>query len=277
MSSKSQRDAAPKLRLDQITTVWSLLTDPAKFIMRYAPAIQRYFQAMIPNRHDAEEAIQDFLVRVMQNGFVNADSQRGRFRDYLRTAVRHAALAQWRRRTSERGRGRGRDGYGGPGMGAEGGEASPAAATVASTASAAMEGQDAMEREWVEEWRRCVLDRAWRALERYETRSSATGRGMLPHTTLRLVIEHPDEDSKALAARAASLTGQAMSADTFRQRLSRARRVFARLLVQEVAETLQRPTPGAVEDELIDLGLMPYVAQYLPPDWRTTGVLPDLV
>src|SRR5438105_15492605 len=83
-----------KLRLDQITTVWSMLGDPAKFIMRYAPAIQRYFVAMIPNRHDAEEAIQDFLMRVMQSGFVKADAQRGRFRDYLRTAVRHAALAQ---------------------------------------------------------------------------------------------------------------------------------------------------------------------------------------
>jgi RNA polymerase sigma-70 factor (ECF subfamily) len=238
----------PKLRLEQITTVWSMLGDPAQFIMRYAPAIRRYFSAMIPNRHDAEEGIQEFLLRVIKTGFTHADSERGRFRDYLKTAVRNAALAQLRR---EAARVRKQE---------------PISRRLVSRGV-----HVTVEQGWEQEWRQCVLDRAWRALERHESRSGAG----LSHLMLRVVVEHPDEDSKTLASRAANLTHEAISAESFRQRISRARRVLARLLVQEVAETLQNPTPEGVEDELVALGLMPYVRHYLPGDWRTVGVLPS--
>jgi RNA polymerase sigma-70 factor (ECF subfamily) len=244
---------AQKLRLEQITTVWSMLGDPAQFIMRYAPAIQAYFAAIIANRDDAEEAIQEFLLRVTKSGFANATSERGRFRDYLKTAVRNAALAQLRKESA---RTRRRQSL-----------PVPAMAPTSSTAD-----DETLEQEWVGEWRKCVLDRAWRELERYEARHA--GGGGLPHTTLRLVVEYPDRDSKALAVQATELTGERLNAEGFRQRLSRARRVFARLVLQEVAETLQNPTPDQVEDELVVLGLMDYVRRYLPPDWRVTGVLP---
>jgi hypothetical protein len=242
-------DSEPKQRLDQITTVWSMLGDPAQFIMRYAPAIRRYFSALIPNRHDAEEGIQEFLLRVIKTGFTNADSERGRFRDYLKTAVRNAALAQLKRE-SARAR-----------------KQQPMTHALASK-----EPEITVEQGWEQEWRQCVLERAWRALERHESRSSTGG---LPHVMLRVVIEHPDEDSKTLASRAANLTKETISAESFRQRISRARKVLARLLVQEVAETLQNPTPDAVEDELLTLGLMPYVRHYLPSNWRTMGLLPN--
>jgi DNA-directed RNA polymerase specialized sigma24 family protein len=245
---------AEKLRLEQITTVWSMLGDPAQFIMRYAPAIQAYFAAIITNRDDAEEAIQEFLLRVTKSGFTNANSERGRFRDYLKTAVRNAALAQLRKE-SARTRHR---------------QSLPAPAPASASAD-----DESLEQEWVAEWRKCVLDRSWRALERYE--ASNAGSAGLPHTTLRLVVEYPDRDSKSLAAQATQLTGQRLNAEGFRQRLSRARRVFARLVVQEVAETLQSPTPDQVEDELVVLGLMGYVRRYLPPDWRAAGVLPALL
>jgi RNA polymerase sigma-70 factor (ECF subfamily) len=227
-----------------------MLGDPAQFIMRYAPAIRGYFSAMIPNRHDAEEGIQDFLLRVIKTGFTNADSDRGRFRDYLKTAVRHAALAQLRRE-SARVR-----------------KHEPISSDLASKDEAVT-----VEQGWEQEWRQCVLDRAWRAMERHESRSGA---GALSHVMLRVVVEHPDEDSKTLASRAAKLTKESISAESFRQRIRRARKVLARLLVQEVAETLQNPTPEAVEDELIALGLMHYVRHYLPGDWRTVGILPHV-
>ena len=48
---------------------------------------------------------------------------------------------------------------------------------------------------------------------------------------------------------------------------------FAEILVAEVARTLDDPTPLAVEEELIAIGLMKYVGRYLSADWRTSGKL----
>ena len=90
MGARLPDDLSAKLRLDQITTVWSMLDDPSRFMMRYAAPIQSYVATLIHNRHDAEEIIQDFLVRVMNRGFAGATPGRGRFRDYLKTAVRNA-------------------------------------------------------------------------------------------------------------------------------------------------------------------------------------------
>src|SRR5262249_37881012 len=143
----------------------------------------------------------------------------------------------------------------------------PAPAPASSSAD-----DESLEQEWVAEWRKCVLDRSWRALEGYEASHTAGG-GVAP-TAIQPVVEYPDRDSKSLAAQVTQLTGLQLNAEGFRQRLSRARRVFARLVVQEVAETLQNPTPDQVEDELVVLGLMGYVRRYLPPDWRVAGGLP---
>jgi hypothetical protein len=88
---------------------------------------------------------------------------------------------------------------------------------------------------------------------------------------LRLVLDHPEDDSEALAARISDSLGHPVRADAFRKQLSRARRVFARLLVIEVTRTLDYATPEKVEEELTELGLMRYVRRFLPPDWRLRG------
>jgi hypothetical protein len=36
-----------------------------------------------------------------------------------------------------------------------------------------------------------------------------------------------------------------------------------------VAQTLAEPTPACVEEELIEVGLMPYIRDFLPDVWRT--------
>jgi hypothetical protein len=118
---------------------------------------------------------------------------------------------------------------------------------------------------WVADWRRCVLDRAWQALDHHQRRSP----GNLFYTVLRLTADHPGEDSAALAARAGAVLGRPLRPDAFRKQLSRARRHFAELVVAEVAQTLERPTAERVEDELVEVGLMAFVRDFLPPDWRT--------
>jgi DNA-directed RNA polymerase specialized sigma24 family protein len=232
-----QPDAEPKSMLDQISTRWSQISDPVQFVLRYAPAIQKYLEALIKDPHDAEEVAQDFLLTGLQRGFLRTDDLRGRFRDYLKAGVRNAALMHFRRRKAAR--------RGGP---------DPAYLPARGEARARAEA------EWVAGWRRCVLDRAWQALEHHQGRSP----GNLCYTVLRLAAEHPDEDSAALAARAAALAGRPLRADAFRKQLSRARRLFAEFVQQEVAQTLDETAPEALEDELRELGLLAYVRPYLP-------------
>lgn len=243
MAKLSRSDGNTVPGLDQISTRWSLITDPLRFVLRYAPAIHAYLGALIKNPQDAEEVAQEFLLRGIQQGFVRTEPLRGRFRDYLKTAVRNAALSHLRRRRPTC--------HGGAAL-----SQLPADPT-----------QALAEQEWLAEWQRCVLDRALQALDSHQRRSP----GNLFYTVVRLSLDHPRDDSTALAARASALLGRPFRADAFRKQLSRARRFFAELLVQEVVQTLEEPTPEDVEEELVAVGLMPYVRAFLPRDWRTSG------
>jgi hypothetical protein len=109
------------------------------------------------------------------------------------------------------------------------------------------------------------LKRAWRNLEKHQNRSADD----IYYTALRLAVFHPADDSVTLAALAGNILGRTIRPDTFRKQLSRARRLFAELLVKEIAQTLDYPVPALVEEELVDLGLMSYVSHFLPADWRT--------
>jgi hypothetical protein len=234
-------------RLSQISTRWSLLSDPLQFALRYAPAIRSYLLALLRDADRADEVAQEFLLRVVQGGFAPPETVRGRFRDYLKVSVRNAALAALRRRE-------------------------PAAAMDGLLRDVpATDATPPEEREWLNEWRRCLLERSWHALELRQ----ADAAGVPYHTVLRLAADHPDEGSPALAARAATLLGRTLRPDAFRKQLSRARRLFAELIVTEIAETLNEPTPEAVAEELIEVGLMEHVRPFLPADWRTRGELID--
>jgi hypothetical protein len=204
--------------------------------MRYAPAIRRYLDALIRNADDAEELTQEFLLRGLLQGFVRTSELRGRFRDYLKAAVRHAALNHLRRKRPVQ------DGVAG-----------------LEQVPAPDDQRSAADQQWVEQWRACVLDRAWQALDDHQRRSP----GSLAFTVLRLAADHPEEDSTALAARATASAGRPIRADAFRKQLSRSRRLFAELVVAEVSQTLEQPSRERVVEELVDLGLMSYVGDYL--------------
>lgn len=117
----------------------------------------------------------------------------------------------------------------------------------------------------VENWRRCVLERAWDALLRRQRRSGDD----LFYTVLRISADHPDADSDELAQRLSEQLGRPISPGSFRMQRTRARRLFAELLVREVAETLEDRSATSVEQELIDTGLMSFIRDSLPDDWRT--------
>ena len=143
----------PQLVLGDISTSWRRLHDPLRFVMTYGPAVRAYLLAILRDVHEADEALQDLLVRVTERGFPSADPGKGRFRDYLKVVVRHAALKRTR---------------GGRARQPEDGELE----------RVIREEPHAVERAWREEWRKCVLDGAWRALER-EQRAKPGARGAM--------------------------------------------------------------------------------------------------
>src|SRR5262249_27637687 len=80
-----------------ISTHWAWVTDPMKFVLRYAPAIRGYLRVLLPPPADVDEVLQDFLLSVVERGFT-PDRVRGRFRDYLIATVRYRARRYLRRK-----------------------------------------------------------------------------------------------------------------------------------------------------------------------------------
>ncbi len=211
-----------------ITTNTSILADPSRFVKRYGVAIRAYLQALISNEHDADEVEQDLLLHVVERGFADGMGRRGKFRYYLMTVVRNAALAYFRKKSRR-------------------------PVTVADLSS--IPAAQIADRAWDRSWRECVMKNAWLALRSHEQRNP----GNLFHTVLRTSIKHGDEDSTMLAVRVSSATGQDLSPEAFRKQLSRARRKFGELLIDEVARTMRNATPEELEEELSSLDLLKYV------------------
>ena len=234
---KPLRDGAdPAPGLDEISTRWPLIRDPAQFVMRYAPAIRKYLEALLHNSHDAEDVVQDFLIKGLLRGFVRTENLRGRFRHYLKRAVRNAAINHMRHQSAHR--------------------------TESLSEAPSLDPHDhdpAADRQWLAEWRGCLLDRTLQALDHYQRQTP----GNLFHTAVRLTFDYPDESADELANRAGVQVGRSVRGEAFRKQLSRARRKFAELLRDEVQQTLERPTAEHVMEELAELGLLAHVQDYL--------------
>jgi RNA polymerase sigma factor (sigma-70 family) len=205
-------------------------------VLRYAGAIRGYLGALLRNDDDADDVAQRLLLRLLQGAFVGVTLTRGRFRDYLKHSVRNEALNFLR---TER-------------------KMSGAGVDVAQLSNE--ESSSLPEEEWLTAYRHSVLEGACRALEAHQERHP----GNVFATVLRLLEEHPKEDSKELAERLSTMTGRCYRPANFRQQVRRARRQLAHLLVEQVQQTLTDPTPELVEEELHEVGLMGYVRDFLP-------------
>jgi hypothetical protein len=220
--------AADQPPLDEISTRWTQVKDPAQFVLRYSAAIRAYLLALLKDEHDADDVSQDFVLHFLQRGLTAADPDRGRFRDYLKVAVRRAAWAHERKATRR-----------------------PHAARPLRDA-ALPEADDEADRQWHEQWRECLLQRAARGIERYVRKHPGCGYDV----ALAIARDHSQLDSPARAALAAEMLARPISSAAFRQMLRRARSLMRDLLVEEVAKTLRDPTPAAIEEELADLELL---------------------
>jgi RNA polymerase sigma-70 factor (ECF subfamily) len=233
-------------RLSGIDTLWSVVrrahadstvvvqTAQEQLLARYGGAVQRYLLASLRNEDAASEAYQEFALRFVRGDFRNADPGRGRFRDFVKTCLRHLIADHHRAR-------------------ARTGHELPADAPDLSAEDMAIDDAEFQQR-----WREELLDRSWAALQAEEQSS-----GNPYYTALRFRVGHPELKSAELAQGLSSDLGRELSSGAVRMTLFRARQLFAEMLLDEIRNSLDQPTMEDIEQELLDLQLHDYCREAL--------------
>jgi DNA-directed RNA polymerase specialized sigma24 family protein len=228
--------------LSQILTHWSVVFQahqgPAsqvaeaqrQLMERYGGAVHRYLLGLLRDPDAADELAQEFAVRFLRGDFKNVEPGRGRFRDFVKQALRNLTIDYWRRRARPR----------------EGIEDSP-------EPSAPDPGLRDFEHQFLVSWRDGLMDRAWRGLALHQEQT-----GQPYHTVLLYRAEHPEQHSPEMAEHLSSRLGRPVNASWVRQSLLLAREKFVELLLEEVGASLREPTADHLEEELADLGLLEY-------------------
>jgi RNA polymerase sigma factor (sigma-70 family) len=201
-----------------------------KLLERYCGAIYRYLVSVLRDPHAADELAQEFALNFVKGNFKGVDPERGRFRDYVKTALFNLMRKHQRKRAKE------------PGT-LDSHVAEPAVEPdVAGDDAAFLKG-----------WREELLARAWEALADFESQT-----GQLYHTMLHYKTRHPEESSAAMAEQLSARLGKKINAPAVRQTIHRAREKFADLLLDEVARSLAASDKEQLGQELAELGLLAY-------------------
>jgi DNA-directed RNA polymerase specialized sigma24 family protein len=230
-------------RLSQISTAWTTFfrahatptgegRDARRRLLElYGVPVYRYLRAAARDPDAADELYQEFALRLVRGDFRAARPDRGRFRDFLKTALYHLVVDHRRRRSRQF---------------APLPEDDPGVA-------AGEPGMPASDEAFLAGWREEVLAQAWQALARHERET-----GQPLHTVLRFRADHPDVRSPQMAEALAPVLGRTVDAGWVRKRLHQARELFADVIVGEMVRTVDPATPEAVADELQELGLLDY-------------------
>lgn len=218
-----------------------------QLLLRYYGAVYRYLSSMVRDPAAAEELTQEFAVRVLRGDFKHFDPQRGRFRDFLKVAVRHLVIDYWKQQKRRH-------------------EINPQPLPPGEAEAVAEAPSDAdLDQSFVVKWKEELLDRTWEALAAHEKAS-----GHAYYTVLRCKTNQPEARSGQLAALVSAKLRRTVTADNLRQLLHRARKRFAELLVDEVARSLDTTEPEQIAEELIALGLLSYCRSAVTPGGRAS-------
>jgi RNA polymerase sigma factor (sigma-70 family) len=234
-------------RLSQLSTQWTVLfeahhgtpeeadTAIRHMMLRYSGAVHRYLLKTVADPDVVSDLDQEFAHRFLKGSFLHYDPKLGRFRDYVKKAVRNLMLDYYRRK----GKTRHLD-------------------TDLEIQIAGKSSLETLEDQFNEAWRGELLDRAWNSLEDFEKRT-----GQQYHKVLRHRVTHPKQDSATMARDLAPALGRSVTAGAFRQLLQRAREKWAGFLIDEVKVSLKSQCREDVEEELADLKLLHLCKPYL--------------
>lgn len=236
--------------LANLTTQWSVILRAGQeegdaaaaarstLLLRYHEAVLRYLRAELRDEDAAGQVYSNFAVRVLEiDRFLQrADPRRGRFRDYLKTVLRHMVTDHHRQQQREN---KQREA-----LARHGGEAEPEAA------------DSEEDQRFLTCWKQELINWAWQRLEETEKKT-----GQPYARLLRLQERQPGLRSAQAAKQLAAQLNRPFTADGVRQLAHRGRALFGEMLVREAARSLQvevNDPEGVdrVEQELIDLGLL---------------------
>ena len=75
--------------ISRILTNPNVLEDPQSFFELYSLPIRRFFLCLCRNADEADEQCQEFALKFMSGSFHSFDPSKGRFRDFLKSALRN--------------------------------------------------------------------------------------------------------------------------------------------------------------------------------------------
>jgi len=237
-------------RIDAISTRWSLLrlahgthpdTTKARqmLVLRYSSAVRRYVGAIVRQGDDADELAQEVVLRLMRGDFAGADPTRGRFRDFLKIAVRNMIHNHWAKSSRRK---------------------------TDTLATDPLTGDTERDAAWLGVWQKSVLDHALEGCREDESSSGS-------YTLLKLRMQFPEATSEELAEKLSAKLNVTIKPDSCRQMLRRARFKLAEALVEEIKNGLEDESPARVLEELAALGLLEQVKDFLPEDYVQSGKL----
>jgi DNA-directed RNA polymerase specialized sigma24 family protein len=143
----------------------------SRLMCRYAGAVHRYLLKALKDPDAADELDQEFARWLLRGDFNQSDPNRGRFRDYVKRAVQNLIIVY--------------QGCKRPGVSLDAHAIEPAAAEP---------GIADFEQQFIDSWRKDLLERAWSSLEDLER---TIGEGY--QTVRRTKVSHPDLTSDKLA------------------------------------------------------------------------------
>lgn len=230
-------------RLSQISTVWTVLRQAHQgppdqvqaavqlLVARYRGAVYRYLCRLLGDPLAADDLTQEFSLALLRGEMRNADPSRGRFRHYVKACLHHL-VSKHRQRLAR----------------------VPRVLDSSSPAwqDQTVDGLDAAgeaDRAFNQSWRDELLGRTWAALRHAQKTY---------HAVLQFRVAHPTLPIQEMAGSLGQQLGKELTPEAMRQTLHRARQRFGELLFDEVASSLDVPSPEAIEEELADLELLKY-------------------
>jgi RNA polymerase sigma-70 factor (ECF subfamily) len=240
-------DAHDSPRLGDITTLWTMVRQAhgnspdgvgaaQRVLMeRYSGAVYRYLLGAVRDRDTADELFQEFALRFIRGDFRNADPQRGRFRDFVKTSLYHLIVDHQKKGKK------------------------PGPLPLDACPEPAASDPVIQDQAFLDSWRSEILNRTWEALK---ADSEETANHY--YQVLHFRAEHPDLSSQQMADQLSEVLGKPVRADWVRQTIRRAREKFGQLLLAEISQLLEAPTRERLEEELTDLGLLAYCQDALP-------------
>ncbi len=198
-----------------------------KLVERYQGVAYRYLVGALRDEDAAEEVFQVFALRLLQGKFRGVDATKGRFRDYLRTALSRMVSEYYRLKQRKR------------------------EFSLEVDVEQMLPYEPSIEDEtFIRNWRKELLRKARSRLHQIEQ-----DEGKPHYSVIRERANNPDASSDALASRLSEILGRDISPANARKMVQRAREELVSLVIDEVGRSIESEDKADIENELIALGL----------------------